>query len=79
MSSDEDYDSSHANYGYNERNEKKITNLTSILFGNIDSNGNLVDDILDEESKRHLDSLQRHLSSIIAFEGVIKEKVESCK
>jgi len=69
MSSDEDYDSSH----HNERREKQLPNLTSILFGNIDSNGNLVDDIFDDECKRHLSSLQRHLSSIIPFNDMVDE------
>lgn len=40
--------------------------LTSILFGNIDDSGQLEDDILDSDSKRHLASLARlGLSSII--------------
>lgn len=40
--------------------------LTSILFGNIDESGQLEDDILDNDSKRHLASLARlGLSSII--------------
>ncbi|XP_038063067.1 transcription initiation factor TFIID subunit 1-like [Patiria miniata] len=35
----------------------KDLTLTSFLFGNIDKKGNLVDDILDPESKRHLAEL----------------------
>lgn len=33
--------------------------LAAFLFGNIDENGQLEDDVLDEESKRHLSSLDR--------------------
>ncbi|OTF75547.1 transcription initiation factor TFIID subunit 1-like protein [Euroglyphus maynei] len=47
---------------------------SAILFGNIDENGELADDIFDEESRRHLDSLQSHLSSIISYEDLIQEE-----
>ena len=46
---------------------------SAILFGNIDENGELTDDIFDEECRRHLDSLQPHLSSIIPFEDLIED------
>lgn len=39
-----------------DRNE---INLTGFLFGNIDSEGRLETDILDEESKRNLQSLSQ--------------------
>lgn len=44
--------------------------LTSFLFGNIDERGELEDDILDNESKRHLSSLAR-----LGFGSFIKEIV----
>lgn len=34
-------------------------NMTGFLFGNIDENGQLEDDILDPEAKQHLASLSR--------------------
>lgn len=34
-------------------------NMTGFLFGNIDENGELEDDILDSEAKQHLASLGR--------------------
>lgn len=44
----------------------RTTNLTGFLFGNIDSAGNLEDDIFDSETKRQLSSLPRFgLSSLI--------------
>lgn len=40
--------------------------LTGFLFGNIDESGHLENDVLDNESKRHLASLSRlGLSSIL--------------
>ena len=77
MSSDEDYDSSNANYWQNERRDQQMSSLTSILFGNIDSEGNLVDDIFDDESKKHLSSLQRHLSEIIPLNDIVDEEEDN--
>ncbi|XP_029032281.1 transcription initiation factor TFIID subunit 1 isoform X3 [Osmia bicornis bicornis] len=52
-----------------EENDKDIMsgiNMTGFLFGNIDDNGQLEDDILDPEAKQHLASLNRlGLSSFI--------------
>lgn len=52
-----------------EENEKDLVsdlNITGFLFGNIDDNGQLEDDILDPEAKQHLSSLSRlGLSSFI--------------
>lgn len=52
-----------------EENEKDLgsgLNITGFLFGNIDDNGQLEDDILDPEAKQHLASLGRlGLSSFI--------------
>lgn len=52
-----------------EDNEKDFAcglNITGFLFGNIDDNGQLEDDILDPEAKQHLASLGRlGLSSFI--------------
>jgi len=52
-----------------EENEKDLAsglNITGFLFGNIDDNGQLEDDVLDPEAKQHLASLSRlGLSSFI--------------
>ncbi|KYN01312.1 Transcription initiation factor TFIID subunit 1 [Cyphomyrmex costatus] len=52
-----------------EENEKDLAsglNITGFLFGNIDDNGQLEDDILDPDAKQHLSSLSRlGLSSFI--------------
>lgn len=42
-------------------NENEV--LTGFLFGNIDSNGRLEDDIFDSESKKQLSSLARYIFS----------------
>lgn len=59
-------------------NDNPLFNLTSFLFGNIDDNGHLEDDILDEDCKKHLNSLgklglQPLLTEIIG-EGTIKNE-----
>lgn len=36
-------------------------NLTGFLFGNIDEKGELENDFLDEEAKKHLSSLPRYV------------------
>ena len=43
--------------GDNERDYEGGINMTGFLFGNIDENGQLEDDILDEDVKQHLASL----------------------
>lgn len=43
----------------NENENENEVNLTGFLFGNIDSTGQLEDDIFDNESKRQLSSLAR--------------------
>ncbi|XP_034951275.1 transcription initiation factor TFIID subunit 1 [Chelonus insularis] len=49
----------------NEMDNRGI-NITGFLFGNIDENGQLEDDILDDDAKQHLGSLGRlGLSSIL--------------
>lgn len=49
-----------------ERDFESGLNITGFLFGNIDDNGQLEDDILDPEAKQHLASLSRlGLSSFI--------------
>ncbi|KAH9407824.1 Transcription initiation factor TFIID subunit 1 [Tyrophagus putrescentiae] len=45
---------------------------SAVLFGNIDNEGRLTDDFLDEESKRHLGSLQQHLNDIVPMENIIE-------
>lgn len=36
-------------------------NLTGLLFGNIDEKGELENDFLDDEAKKHLSSLHRYV------------------
>lgn len=43
----------------NENENENEVDLTGFLFGNIDSEGRLEDDIFDNESKKHLSSLAR--------------------
>ncbi|CAG2164848.1 unnamed protein product [Oppiella nova] len=75
MSSDEDYESVNAGEGSGERRAEELSSkLTSILFGNIDSNGNLLDDIFDDNSKRHLNSLRQHLFSVIPLSDIVDEE-----
>jgi len=50
----------------NEKDHESSLNITGFLFGNIDDNGQLENDILDPEAKQHLASLSRlGLSSFI--------------
>ncbi|XP_024082109.1 transcription initiation factor TFIID subunit 1 isoform X2 [Cimex lectularius] len=46
--------------------------LTNVLFGNIDEEGNLDTDVFDDESKRHLSSLAR-----LGFDSFLSEIVEN--
>lgn len=43
----------------NEKDFASGLNITGFLFGNIDDNGQLEDDILDPDAKQHLASLGR--------------------
>jgi transcription initiation factor TFIID subunit 1 len=45
--------------------------LTGFLFGNIDESGQLEDDVLDNESKRHLASLSR-----LGLSSILKEVID---
>ncbi|XP_076280408.1 TATA-box binding protein associated factor 1 isoform X2 [Lasioglossum baleicum] len=47
-------------------------NMTGFLFGNIDDNGQLEDDILDPEAKQHLASLSR-----LGFSSFIREMMSN--
>ena len=50
----------------NEREYEREMDLTGFMFGNIDENGQLEDDILDSNAKQHLSSLyQLGLGSIL--------------
>lgn len=51
-----------------------INIASAVLFGNIDNNGFLTDDIFDDECKRHLGSLQPHLGSVVPYEDIIDNK-----
>ena len=56
MDVDDDINETNANAACNAGGH--LTSLTGFLFGNIDDAGRLVDDdVLDEESRRHLDGL----------------------
>lgn len=50
--------------------------LTGFLFGNIDESGQLENDVLDNESKRHLASLSRLGLSSILKEVIDEEQVK---
>lgn len=56
-----DMDSDTENDNDNENERENEVDLTGFLFGNIDSDGRLVDDIFDSESKRQLSSLGRYI------------------
>lgn len=63
-------------------NDNPIFNLTSFLFGNVDDNGHLVDDVLDDDCKKHLHSLgklglQPLLTEIIGEDAIKSENVET--
>lgn len=52
-------DSDHSSGSDKEGSGSLSCNLTGFLFGNIDSNGRLVDDIFDSETNKQLGSLAR--------------------
>lgn len=59
-------------------NDNPLFNLTSFLFGNVDDNGDLVDDILDEDCKKHIHTLgklglQPLLTEIIGEDSIKNE------
>lgn len=54
MDIDDDHDSDNE-----QEDDRSGVNLTGFLFGNIDSNGRLVDDIFDTETSKQLGSLAR--------------------
>ncbi|XP_059142595.1 transcription initiation factor TFIID subunit 1-like [Physella acuta] len=49
--------SDHGDSSQQDKQTSAISSLTGFLFGNIDEKGELEEDFLDEESKRHLGSL----------------------
>ncbi|EFN79615.1 transcription initiation factor TFIID subunit 1 [Harpegnathos saltator] len=68
-----------------EENEKDLAsglNITGFLFGNIDDNGQLEDDILDPEAKQQLASLSRlglssFISEMIQNESATEDKKDN--
>lgn len=68
---DNDDDSQSSNEGGGRHRSSGI-NLTGFLFGNIDTEGKLEEDILDDESKRQLSTLAR-LGLMSMLENVIHE------
>lgn len=48
-----------------------VTQLTGFLFGNIDESGQLEDDVLDNECKRHLSSLNK-----LGFNDLLREVIQ---
>lgn len=58
-------------------NENQLFNLTSFLFGNVDESGQLEDDILDEDCKKHLNSLCKLGLQPLLFEVIGKEDINS--
>ncbi|XP_033742474.1 transcription initiation factor TFIID subunit 1-like [Pecten maximus] len=60
MDSEEEHDHYHDNdqdHDHDGESTGAVSSLTGFLFGNIDKKGDLEEDFLDEESKRHLGSL----------------------
>lgn len=57
--------------------EPSMFNFTSFLFGNIDDTGQLEDDILDEECKKHLNSLAKLGLKPLLNEVISAEDIES--
>lgn len=52
--------------------DRIVSNIGSaILFGNIDDDGKLADDIFDDNCKEHLSFLQPHLSSLFSYEDLL--------
>lgn len=47
---------------------------SAVLFGNIDNNGFLTDDIFDEDCKKHLSSLQPHLDPLVPYGDIIESR-----
>lgn len=43
----------------------------AIMFGNIDNRGVLTDDILDEDSKKLINSLHKHLATVVPYSNII--------
>lgn len=68
-----------------EENEKDLAsglNITGFLFGNIDDDGQLEDDIMDPEAKQQLSSLSRlglssFISEMIKNESATEEKEDN--
>lgn len=61
----------------NDRDDGSI-NMTGFMFGNIDKNGELEDDILDSEAKQHLASLS-HFGISSLLQEMLKDDVETKK
>ena len=70
MSSDEEDNSS---FDENSSTNKVALDIANaILFGNIDNDGFLTDDIFNEECKKQLGSLQQHLDSVVPYKDIIE-------
>ena len=62
----------------NDKDFDSAINMTGFMFGNIDENGELEDDILDSEAKQHLSSLSQFgLSSLL--QEMMRSEVENEK
>ena len=73
MSNSDDDSSIHGNSSSDEESEKQSKggiNLTGFLFGNIDRDGKLEDDFLDENSKKKLGGL----STVLGLKSIIDEE-----
>ena len=75
MSNSDDDSSIHGNSSSDEESEKTAKsgggiNLTGFLFGNIDRDGKLEDDFLDENSKKKLGGL----STVLGLKSIIEEE-----
>lgn len=67
MSSDEEDDNGSSS-------KKNLDIANAIIFGNIDENGELIDDIFDEECKRNLRFLQPHLSKLVSYDDLMDDQ-----
>lgn len=61
----------------NEREDGSL-NMTGFMFGNIDKNGELEDDILDAEAKQHLASLS-HFGISSLLQEMLNDDVDTKK
>ncbi|XP_055958756.1 transcription initiation factor TFIID subunit 1 isoform X2 [Patella vulgata] len=65
----------HPDDHHSSSQDQAVSSLTGFLFGNIDKKGELEEDFLDEESKRHLGSL----NSLGGLQSMVREITEEAQ